>query len=100
VGHLYFLFYGGEVIYIGKSTNVIVRLREHVTYHGIEMILVIPCKLSRLEREEVKLIKNFRPRCNGMHNMCNRTGYLPKKTAHTLTLKHLKNLVNLVKPAR
>lgn len=65
---IYFLIRNRKIIYIGQSTDVMRRLREHCQSCWFTKFRVIECDYSRLDEYEKRLIKLFKPPLNTQHN--------------------------------
>lgn len=68
---VYFLIAGGEVIYVGQSTNVHYRLSQHI-YDGVilfDRYYIEPCDPSLLTTLETQYILQFKPRHNRTHHL-------------------------------
>lgn len=63
---IYFLFLDDELVYIGKSVNVISRIGGHLSdpLKTFTHFTFVPVPLERLAKEELRLIRRFRPRLN------------------------------------
>lgn len=64
---IYFLFRKGELIYIGQTVDLVLRLRGH-QWFDVDMVRFIPCEPAKLKHYEARLIRFFRPKCNHHHN--------------------------------
>jgi hypothetical protein len=54
----------GKVIYIGKTTNLLVRIEQYMSAFTFDDVRVIPCDVAKLDQYERRLIRLFKPRCN------------------------------------
>lgn len=70
-GHIYFLFDGDEVVYVGRTTFGIDRVYRHRTeaggYKKFDSVTMLACELRELEEMERKWIKRLQPRYNKYH---------------------------------
>lgn len=70
-GHIYFLFDGDEVVYIGRTTYGIDRVYRHRTeaggYKEFDSVTMLECELRELEEMERKWIRRLKPRYNKYH---------------------------------
>ena len=64
-GYIYFLFYRGTLVYIGKSISLSGRLSAHTKNKYFETVKYEACAVERLKDRECELIKNFNPVLNG-----------------------------------
>lgn len=65
---VYFLIRGGEIIYIGQTTNLIHRLKNHSQKEhkrGFEAVYYLPTDTGNLKGLEDIYILKFRPPLNG-----------------------------------
>lgn len=87
---VYLLLYRGKVVYVGKSTNLFARIGQHynnmlrvrkglrphygpgVTSNKVtvrfDQVKFKPCAKEDLDKEEIRLIQEFLPSHNVMHN--------------------------------
>lgn len=65
---VYALVEGGKVVYVGKSTDVVSRVRRHRDNmrFAAEEVYVMRCAPSRLDRLERDMIVRLRPWANGI----------------------------------
>ena len=67
-GHVYFLFDGDEVVYVGRTTYGIDRVYRHRTeaggYKEFDSVTMLECDLDELDEMERKWIKRLQPRYN------------------------------------
>lgn len=65
---VYFLIFGGEIVYVGMSTNVMRRLEQHVRNAEIsfDSYYWTPCDAKDLHRLERAYIHAFGPRVNAL----------------------------------
>lgn len=63
---IYFLIKDGIIIYIGQSTRITKRIRDHKRDKDFDHYRVIACNESLLLQYEKRLIKYFKPRLNGV----------------------------------
>lgn len=61
---IYALFLRGVLQYIGQSTQVRKRLKEHAGDKRFDQVLTMECELERLTEIEDRLIELFRPPLN------------------------------------
>ncbi len=63
---VYFLFQGGEVIYIGKTRNILLRVSEHSSRFdkAFDSVAILPVDKDRLSSVELFYIRSFSPRYN------------------------------------
>ena len=66
---VYILFDVDEVVYVGQSINAYARMSQHLKDKHFTHIRVMPCKKSRMNYWEKKLIRRFRPEYNVTHNL-------------------------------
>ena len=64
---VYFLLDGNDVVYIGQSVNVYVRISSHVG-KKFDRYAFIPCSVEDLDRLESLYIHLLRPKLNGRQN--------------------------------
>jgi hypothetical protein len=64
---IYFLIRGTEIVYVGQSKNLPVRIQQHRRKNGMEFdrFTVYPCAASLLDKMEQHYIAMFRPPYNG-----------------------------------
>jgi hypothetical protein len=62
---VYFLVKGGEVVYVGQSTNVFARVVIHAAYDLCDSFVFLPCAPTDLDELESLYIHLFCPRLNG-----------------------------------
>src|SRR5690606_17026832 len=65
---VYFLIRGGEIIYIGQTTNLIKRIKNHSENsekRGFEDVYYVPMERDSLSVFESLYIAKFRPLLNG-----------------------------------
>lgn len=72
---VYFLIKNDRVRYVGQSTNVEQRLRDHFERFGFDSVAYIPCERHMLDKMESLYIHVLRPEWNGRLNT--REGDLP-----------------------
>ena len=65
---IYFLIRNKKIIYIGKSIDVMRRLKEHCQCVWFTQFRVIPCDIRKISEYEKRLIKYFKPVLNNKHN--------------------------------
>lgn len=58
----------GEVLYVGQSVNVLVRVPQHEWYNLGRSVYFIPCYHSNLNSVEGALIRKLKPKHNGRHS--------------------------------
>lgn len=61
---VYFLFAGGELVYVGQSVNVFVRLAAHMREKDFDRWSYVLCGRDELDTLETRFIKAFRPPLN------------------------------------
>lgn len=70
-GHIYFLFDGDEIVYIGRTTYGIDRVYRHCTeaggYKQFDSVTMLECELREMEEIEKSWIKRLKPRYNKYH---------------------------------
>ena len=64
---VYFLLDGNDVVYIGQSVNVYVRISSHAG-KKFDRYAFIPCSIEALDRLESLYIHLLRPKLNGRQN--------------------------------
>lgn len=57
---IYFLLLNGKVIYIGKTTNLILRLNNHCKNKKFNSYYFYQCPIEELNFQEAKFIREFR----------------------------------------
>jgi excinuclease UvrABC nuclease subunit len=69
ISAVYFLFAGDELVYIGQSLDVYMRVRHHYTAKDKEFDkwTFIEVRLHRLLSTERRLIQQFNPKYNLVH---------------------------------
>lgn len=65
VSGVYFLIKGGEIVYVGQSTNIFCRIGGHLQTKDIDGFSYIECPVSDLDFLESVYIHKFMPRLNG-----------------------------------
>lgn len=67
---IYVLFHGDEVVYVGQSKNPQARIGQHAAspVKTFDSFVFIPCAEEHLDREEVAMIRRFRPKLNTAGN--------------------------------
>lgn len=66
---LYFLFCRGELVYVGKSVNVVQRVEQHFLRVEFDSWAWTPVDLANLDTAERYFIKKYRPPYNVKHNL-------------------------------
>jgi hypothetical protein len=66
---LYFLYLRGELVYVGKSVNVVQRVEQHFLRVEFDSWAWTPVDLASLDKAERHFIKKHRPRYNIKHNL-------------------------------
>jgi excinuclease UvrABC nuclease subunit len=68
---VYALLYDQELVYIGKTSNVPIRVYEHRRLNQIifDEVMVKWCHVNYLDIYEEEAIAHFRPRYNSMRNV-------------------------------
>lgn len=63
---VYFLVSKGQVMYVGKSSDVEFRLGQHRARRQIEFdaVFIVPCRLGELSRLEARYIRMLKPPMN------------------------------------
>lgn len=63
---IYFLFKGGELVYVGKTINFMQRLTDHIRVGRIEYDTynLIACPLADLDALEALYVRHYKPRLN------------------------------------
>jgi hypothetical protein len=64
---VYFLVQDQEVVYVGQSVNVYLRIAQHVD-KKFDKYAFVPCKAELLDRLESLYIHTLKPRLNGNFN--------------------------------
>jgi hypothetical protein len=66
---IYFLCQDEKIVYVGKTTNFFIRMRNHALgefeFSGVKFL---PCAESRLDILEREYIVRFKPKYNVVHN--------------------------------
>jgi hypothetical protein len=58
---IYFLIKEKEIVYVGQSTNVFLRIAHHMGARDFDSWSFVPCKKADLRRREARYIEEFRP---------------------------------------
>ncbi len=66
-GHIYFIFYKNELVYIGQTVNLLRRIKEHHSFK-FDWVRFIECDRDKLKHYEARLIKYFKPKANRNNN--------------------------------
>ena len=67
-GYIYFLIDGDQIVYVGQSTNVSLRIYHHLKSDKVfDYYSVIPCEQNILNEVEAFYIVRFKPKYN--HNL-------------------------------
>lgn len=61
---IYFLLDDGEVVYVGKTTNVYGRIVQHLVDKKFDRYYFHPCKPYEVDELEVKYILAYEPKYN------------------------------------
>lgn len=64
-GYIYFLFYKGVLVYIGKSESLYGRIAVHRETKIFDKVLYESCPIEKLKTVERELIKHYKPILNG-----------------------------------
>jgi len=68
-GHIYFLIFENEIVYVGKSKRLAHRMEEHVpARHGWAKVFALECEHNEMNDLEKAYIEKFKPRWNVQHN--------------------------------
>lgn len=62
---IYFLVSSGEIVYVGQSVNILVRLGAHIKEKEFDSIAYLPAEAHELDFVESYFIHALRPRLNG-----------------------------------
>lgn len=73
---VYFLVQGNEVVYVGQSRNVFVRVSTHAHGKAFDRYAYVPCSATALDKLESLYIHVLRPRLNGNVNAQEKTAPL------------------------
>jgi hypothetical protein len=63
---LYFLIFNNDIIYIGQTIDLTIRLQSHKRTKTYDTVRFIPCDKDRLNHYENRLIKYFKPKLNSL----------------------------------
>jgi len=61
---IYYLTDGLDVIYVGQSTDIEARIRQHASVIDFSQVFVDECDLSELRDREAAAIREFNPPLN------------------------------------
>lgn len=65
IAGIYFLLRRGRVIYIGKTTNILGRIKQHSHMRKLyDSVRLIPCHEMAMSKYEKRWIIKFQPRYN------------------------------------
>ena len=67
-GYIYFLFYRGELVYIGQSVSLHGRIGNHTLTKMFDQIKYEECPIEKLRSREKELIKHYQPILNDVGN--------------------------------
>jgi hypothetical protein len=80
---IYFLIHGGEVVYVGRSSNVNLRIGHHINKQQkpFDRYYAVYCDVKDLDQTERGYIEKFQPKYN-VHR--NKGGYSAVKHADAI----------------
>lgn len=91
---IYFLIMNREIIYIGQTTSLALRISNHKCYYGdsFNKVRFIECPEKHLSKYEQRWIKKFKPRFNmilydGTWGQRFSAGYNPRTAKKTKRIK-------------
>jgi hypothetical protein len=65
---IYFLYQGNDIVYVGKTTNFVARLSNHMFNKSFDGYSFIPVAAHNLDSLEIRLIEKLRPPLNILVN--------------------------------
>lgn len=94
--YIYFLLKSGNIVYIGQSISIRIRIYQHNAYKDYDTIRLIKCPFDKLLYYEQRWIMKFQPSGNQAHHPINRGGPQRRKKTYNALIqqKFLSNPVN------
>lgn len=67
---IYFLLSNGEIVYIGRSSNLPARIGDHISKPGMpcDAYFAVHCPAKDLDATEAAYIQRYQPACNRREN--------------------------------
>lgn len=70
---VYFLYKNNQLVYIGQSTDILLRVRNHFKEKDFDSYSYFECELEKLNEVERFLIEKYTPKLNRCMNIRHKT---------------------------